>query len=241
MRADHADFAGTAELYVVDGLPDDERTAFERHVRSCPICADDVAALSETVAALSLPGAELPGGVRQRVMAAVDAEGGDNVAGGVVDLAARRRRTQILLAAACAVVVALGAAVVMWRVNDTSASQPPIANPPMVQSVLSAPDMTKASDSLEQGTVAAMYAPSRRATVVATEGLPAIPSTMMYQVWITVGGKKKSAGMVPGGRPEKSMVVMTDMERPITVGLSIEPASGSSQPTSPMVVDFPVS
>jgi hypothetical protein len=33
---------------------------------------------------------------------------------------------------------------------------------------------------------------------------------------------------------------MTDMERPTMVGLSVEPAVGSAQPTSPMVVRFPI-
>ncbi|GAB18625.1 anti-sigma-K factor RskA [Gordonia effusa NBRC 100432] len=241
MADEHEEYAGFAELYVVDGLPHDERVAFEEHLRACPICAEDIAGLRETVAALSVPGATLPTGVRERVMAAVDAESEARSSGGVVELTTRRRRTQTWLAAACAVVVAFGAAVVIWQVTDTTTSEPPVANPPMVQSVLTAPDMTKASGALEKGTVAAMYAPSQRATVVATESLPAIPSNMMYQVWITVGGKKKSAGMVPGGQPDKTMVVMTDMERPTTVGLSVEPAAGSSQPTSPLVVDFPVS
>ena len=100
--------------------------------------------------------------------------------------------------------------------------------------------MTKASASMINGTVAAMYAPSQRATVVATTDLPPIAPDMMYQVWITVGGTVKSAGMVPGGQADKSMVVMTDMERPTMVGLSVEPAAGSAQPTSPMVVRFPI-
>lgn len=226
MRTGHgAD--GTAELYAVGGLPDDERVTFERHVHSCDSCAAEVAQLRDTVAALTVDGVELPVGLRDRVMSAVDAESSS-----VGEL--RRRRVLGWLAAACAMAVALGIAVTVWR------SSAPDPQQSVAASVMSASDVTTASGTLARGSVAAMYAPSQRATVVATSNLPAVAPTMMYQVWLTVGGVQKSAGMVPGGRSAESMVVMTGMAQPSMVGLSVEPAAGSAQPTSPLLVRFPV-
>ncbi len=230
--SEHEEFDGVPELYVLDAVPPDERAGFERHLDTCDQCRADVDSFRSTVEAMGGPATTMPPGLRASVLAAVDEE-----ASRVIRLT--RRRRIMWLAAACAMVVALAAGFTVWRsANPTPA--PNIAQSAVVSSVMSAPDMTKASASMVNGTVAAMYAPSQRATVVATADLPPIAPDMMYQVWITVGGAVKSAGMVPGGQADKSMVVMTDMERPTMVGLSVEPATGSVQPTSPMVVRFPI-
>ncbi|NMO01047.1 anti-sigma factor [Gordonia sp. TBRC 11910] len=253
MSERHDAFDGVPELYVVGGLPDAEVRAFERHLSTCESCSADVSRLRETVAALSVPNSTLPAGLRDKVFASVDAEiagtaqapaadaAASNLpASNVVELPDRRRRPPAWLAAACAVVLGIGAAVLIWRAVAPSPPPAPVAASQVVASVMAAPDMTKSTGTRDGATVAAMYAPSQRATVVATLGLPAVPANMMYQVWITVGGETKSAGMVPGGRPDKTMVVMTGMGRPSAIGVSMEPAAGSSAPTSPMLVEFPV-
>lgn len=235
MTNGHEKFADVVELYALDALPDDERTAFEAHLAKCAICAEDLRQTQQTVATLAASQAKLPDGLRERVLTAVDN-----------DFSSRRRRQRpsskqplLWLAAACALVVAISIATITWRTTNQEPSTP-VAQQAAVASVMSAPDMTKATGSVDRGSVAAMYAPSQRATVVATNDLPPIAPNMMYQIWITVGGNHKSAGMVPGGSAGTSTVVMTDMDRPTNVGLSVEPARGSSEPTSAMVVDFAI-
>ncbi|GED97302.1 anti-sigma factor [Gordonia crocea] len=234
---DH-EFDGVPELAALSALPADERAAFDAHLRTCALCRAELDDLQSTAAVLAPADAPLPPGLRDRVLAAVDDLAHTQEAARVVRL---RRRSMAWLAAACALVAMVGSLVV-WRSGQPGESPrtPQIAQSAVVSSVMAAPDMTKATASMSSGDVAAMYAPSQRATVVATAGLPPIAPDMMYQVWITVGDRVKSAGMVPGGRADKSMVVMTDMDRPTAVGLSVEPAAGSVQPTSPMVVRFPV-
>jgi anti-sigma-K factor RskA len=64
---------GNAAPYVLGALTDDENDAFRRHVDSCAICREEVAALQVVVAALpaAAPQLSAPSSLKERVMAAV--------------------------------------------------------------------------------------------------------------------------------------------------------------------------
>ncbi|WP_280390287.1 RskA family anti-sigma factor, partial [Nocardia wallacei] len=46
--------------YVLDALPDEERTAFEAHLRECPCCRREIGELGGTVARLAAAWAQPP-------------------------------------------------------------------------------------------------------------------------------------------------------------------------------------
>ena len=57
--------------YALDALDQAERERFERHLRRCPGCAEDVRQMTSTATALALAvAAEPPPGLKQRVLAA---------------------------------------------------------------------------------------------------------------------------------------------------------------------------
>jgi pilus assembly protein CpaE len=67
--------------YALDALDADEARAYEEHLGSCPRCRDELAALTQTSAALAyaVPPAEPPAGLRERIVSAARAERPSNV------------------------------------------------------------------------------------------------------------------------------------------------------------------
>ena len=60
--------------YALDALDNAERERFERHLRRCPACAEDVRRMTATATALAMAvAAEPPPGLKQRVLAAAAA------------------------------------------------------------------------------------------------------------------------------------------------------------------------
>lgn len=223
-------------VLAVDALDDVERRRVLRHVEECSRCRDELDALREAASSLATQEQPVSDDLRTRVLEAVDDEPDRR------SEPEPRRRTwppavfaAAVVAAAVAVVVGVGG--VVW-VTHRDDAQPSIAQDGTMNEVLAAPDMRKATGDVGGGTVAAMYSPSMRATVVSVDRLPDVDPGMGYQVWITVDDQMKSAGVVRAGN--KSAVMMDDMGEPADVGLSVEPMDGSPAPTSSMVVSFPV-
>lgn len=62
-----------AGAYALDALPDEEQEEFERHLRGCESCQEEVAGYRETAALLGAAAAEqAPAGMRARVLDAID-------------------------------------------------------------------------------------------------------------------------------------------------------------------------
>ncbi|BCK55825.1 RskA family anti-sigma factor [Nocardia wallacei] len=60
--------------YVLDALPDEERTAFEAHLRECPCCRREIGELGGTVARLAAAWAQPPSEeLRARVLRRIEA------------------------------------------------------------------------------------------------------------------------------------------------------------------------
>jgi anti-sigma-K factor RskA len=69
--------------------------------------------------------------------------------------------------------------------------------------------------------------------------MPALPRGMAYQVWLIQGEQRQSAGVFQVDR-EGNGILFVELDRPLAefdaVGVTVEPASGSSSPTSPRVI-----
>jgi hypothetical protein len=220
------DALGALALAAVDDV---ERRRLLRHLDECPSCRDEFDQLRQAAASLSTDAEPVSDDLRSAVLAATYTTRSKR----------DRRAARLMVAAAVGVlVVAGGVGAAVWSANRAG-DPPAVVHDDTMQQVLAAPDMEKATGELGGGSVAAMYAPSMRATVVTVADLPATEPAMGYQVWITVGGRMKSAGVVRSGAGDTS-VLMADMDRPGDIGLSVEPMAGSHQPSSPMLVTIPM-
>jgi anti-sigma-K factor RskA len=104
--------------------------------------------------------------------------------------------------------------------------------------VLSAPDSHAKTQIAADGTRATVvYSLHRHALVFTSHGLPPLPSGKVYQLWL-IGKRIRSGGLLKEGPADNSRPVLAEGLRPgDVVGLTVEPAGGTKQPTmNPFIV-----
>jgi anti-sigma-K factor RskA len=237
--------------YAADALPPGEAAAFERHLRHCPACAEEVRGLRETAARLAMATAVTPPPeMRTRVLAAVPQirqlppTGRSRHA-----KAGKRTGTRRLSAARAGVtagILALAAAVAFLFVTQVSTSrqlQQAQASNRAIAAVLAAPDARIESvPASVGGTVNAVMSARDREAVVTTADIPSLPETRVYQLWvITASGAAKSAGLLAVTSSGSAAPVLASGVKPgDQLGITVEPAGGTAQPTTTPVVLVPV-
>ncbi|TDB76535.1 anti-sigma factor [Actinomadura sp. KC216] len=104
-----------------------------------------------------------------------------------------------------------------------------------VASVLSAPDARSATGIARGGgTVTIVASASRGRVVVASSGLPGLPSARAYQLWLIDGNGARPAGLLPA---DGTRAVVAGTWRPADkLGVTVEPAGGSARPTTEPIV-----
>jgi hypothetical protein len=108
--------------------------------------------------------------------------------------------------------------------------------------ILGAPHVTLLSHSTTKGGVAVVVLDAAtRQLVVATSGLPALPAGKVYQLWLIGPVKIVSAGLLPTARSGVTTpVVATGLVKGDKLGLTVEPAPGTKQPTTTPIVALPL-
>jgi anti-sigma-K factor RskA len=88
------------------------------------------------------------------------------------------------------------------------------------------------------GTATVVMSHRADALVFIANGLPRLPSSQAYEVWLMgPAGTATAAGMLAPGRPGMSgPTVVRRIATGDRLGLTIEPASGAPRPTSPPIV-----
>ncbi|MGH3192416.1 MAG: anti-sigma factor domain-containing protein, partial [Streptosporangiaceae bacterium] len=112
-----------------------------------------------------------------------------------------------------------------------------------IAAVLSAPGARLLAATTTKGGVATVVlAAARRELVVTMSGLPALPAGKVYQLWLIGPTKIVSAGLVPA--PASSGVTPAVLASGIVtgdkLGLTVEPAPGSAQPTTTPILALPL-
>jgi anti-sigma-K factor RskA len=112
-----------------------------------------------------------------------------------------------------------------------------------IAAVLAAPDARIASATTSAGGTATVVASRRNAAMVFTSsGLPALPPSHVYELWFIGSGGARAAGLVPsGGGPSgggiaTAPVLASGLTRGDQVGITVEPAGGTSAPTTTPIV-----
>ncbi|GAA4796678.1 anti-sigma factor [Streptomyces ziwulingensis] len=225
--------------YALHALPDEERARFTRHLSTCGSCADEVAEFTATAAKLAVAVAVTPRpAMRQDVLRRVAAirqlpppTRPPRPAGTY-----RRRLPRLALAACMAVAAGLGGIAVRehGRAEDaaTEAQQARQRTDELV-AVLGAPDAASRRVPLDGGADATVVVSSARDKAVwMTSGLTAPPAGRVYQLWYDVDGTMRSAGLMDAGRTDRAVVLAGSANSASAVGITIEPAGGSTRPTT---------
>ena len=233
-----------AGSYALDALPDPERVEFERHLQHCPSCEAEVRGLRATAARLAMAQAlQPPPGMEQRVLAAAYRTrqlpplpsdrlraARDHRRAEVARRFAPRRIAAFAAAASVAAAVALGITQVstQHRLESTQASNAAISR------VVTAPDARiETTRTSAGGSVTVVASAVLREAVVTGTGTP--PAGRVYQVWVMSPSGARSAGLMAG----PSTVLASAVVPGDRIGITVEPAGGTSKPTTTPVAVLP--
>lgn len=230
-----------AGAYALDALDDAELERFERHLRRCPACTEDVRLMASTATAMAMAvAAEPPPGLRQRVLTAAAATPQlpplppapeRHRHGRPVTRSIWFPRLAIGVAAvgvAAAVALAVVTVSTQRRLDTVQAQNQAIA------AVLSAPDAQITAAAVSVGgraTVVLSYAQQKM--IFTSSGLPALSAAKVYELWFLSTGGARSAGLLPQPTDGKTAPVLASgLSAADKVGVTVEPAGGTSSPTT---------
>ncbi|MFE9014258.1 anti-sigma factor [Streptomyces cyaneofuscatus] len=245
-----ADLHTLTGAYALHALPEDERHEFERHLSDCEACTQEVRELSATAARLGLAAAESPPReLRERVLREITTVRQEIPSHGrrgrTVSTGRTGRWSSYALAACIAAAAAFGG-VAVWQNQEAQdarqeANQATQRSEQLAQ-VLSAPDAKTSSGELTggaRGTVVVSQQQNR--AVFLASGMERPPSGKVYQIWFNDEGTMRSAGLMDPSASDDAVLLDGPVDRATGMGITVEPAGGSAEPTSDPValMDFP--
>src|SRR5436190_1416722 len=248
MRFLRHDLHSLSGAYVLDALePGAERDRFTRHLSRCQSCAAEVKGFREVATAMAFAAAaEPPAELRGRVLAAAART---RQLPPEVSTHARPRRTRtrvpwvpwlsgVVATASIVVAVLFGLAQAHTQdeLNQVRAENQAISL------ILSAPKAKLLTYEVTHGGVATVVlAADRHELAVVTTGLPALPPGKVYQLWLIGKPKIVSAGLLPAAKNGQTPAELaTGVVKGDTLGLTVEPAGGSAQPTTTPILALPL-
>ncbi|MFH9730159.1 anti-sigma factor domain-containing protein [Streptomyces sp. NPDC017260] len=231
--------------YALHALPPDEEAAFENHLASCAECRREAVELTRTASLLGAAEARTPPPeLRHRVLAQISAVRQERPE--PADRPRRpgswvrhRRRQQVLglaLAASVAAAAALGG-VAWWQHTEADSAREEAADlhtgAEALTDVLAAPDATISTAELAHGATASVVASQAqgRAAFIAS-GLPPLTDDRVYELWYAEAGEFRPAGLLSGAGGRQAHILDGPLEGATAVGITVEPAGGSPQPTT---------
>ncbi len=245
-------------LYALDALEGDDRVRYEAHLATCERCTREVAVFRETMAIVGAAvGDDLmvdlvatepsltdvsrpPTALRSRVL---DGIGASTPTAEIVPLARRPRpgppsRARLLVAAAAAAVVLMIGAVAAVR----SRAEDPTDAAALLGELRARGAVTVPAGGTATGAAQLVLdAPGGRAVLV-VDGLAAVDADRTYQAWTI--DETQTVRAAPRFRPDASgraLVALTELPAGLTtVAVTVEPAAGSRQPTTPIVLSASV-
>jgi anti-sigma-K factor RskA len=248
MRLLRHDLHSLSGAYALDALEAGaEHDRFTRHMSRCQSCAGEVRGFREVGTALAFAAAtEPPPELRARVLTAVART---RQLSPEVNTHARPQRPRAwvpwvpwlsgaIATASIVVAVLFGFA---QAHTEQELSQVRAENQ-AISLLLSAPQARLLRHTVTSGGVATVVlAAERHELVVITNGLPALPSGKVYQLWLIGKTKTVSAGLLPSAQSGRTRPVLASgVVKGDTLGLTVEPAPGSAQPTTTPILALPL-
>ncbi|MEV7871956.1 anti-sigma factor [Streptomyces sp. NPDC088124] len=238
-----ADLHTLTGAYALHALAPAERAAFERHLVACHACSQEVRELTATAARLGRAVAVAPPpALKELVLRRIATERQEpptvthhqaRPGGG----AGRGRALSRFALAACLAAVAGLGGVALWQNQEArDARQEARAarlHSEELAAVLAAPDAKVATGGLTNGATGSVIVSrdGNRAAFVAV-GMPKAPSGMVYELWYDDGGTMRAAGLLDPTTGSASVLMEGPVNGASGMGITLEPAGGSEQPTS---------
>ncbi|MEK9518696.1 anti-sigma factor [Streptomyces sp. NPDC087908] len=243
-----------AAAYVLHALSPAEETSFENHLAGCEECRRDVTGYERTVVELaSVETAPVPEDLRARVLEQVSRTAQDRRPHAVPARsggALRRNGVRLALAASIVAAAALGAVAVREHEQaDEARAQTALAQERARSAVgafadiLTAPDASVHTGELADGAEAAVVVSRAEAKAAFTaRDLPALPGDKVYELWYAgEGGDLRPAGLLHDSGDRATRVLDGPLGNAVAVGITVEPAGGSDQPTTEPLGIIPIS
>ncbi len=238
-----SDIHALSGAYAVDALDDDEREQFEQHLAVCPECRAEVQSFCETAALMAEAQSQNPPpSLRESVLADISStrplppEVAEATAPVAPEPAAvvtpLRRRTFPLLVAASVAVILLAVGTALW--HPWSGTQ----STNLADQVLNAPDAVKVTEPVPGGgELTIVRSDSLKRAVMVGSDVPPPAAGKTYQLWLQQPGEgMMSAGLMPDA--EEPTVLAGDAATAVAAAVSVEPESGSPQPTTDPIALF---
>jgi len=216
------DCGADAAAYVLGALTSQEAETFRRHLATCAVCRDEVAALQTAADALPLAAPQLSAPPRLRRVVMADVRKQPKIAPGV---AARRSRWPALARPAVAVGCALAVAAVVGALVLASGGS-------------SGARLVQASVAARSGSAVVRLVAGHAELVV--HGMPQPPAGKIYEVWLKRDGRSPSptdALFSVTSAGAGAVAVPGDLHGVSEVLVTPEPLGGSLVPThAPVIV-----
>ncbi|MGA3153464.1 MAG: anti-sigma factor domain-containing protein [Streptosporangiaceae bacterium] len=230
--------------YAVDALDPAEREKFERHMNRCQECSHEVRGLQATATGLAMSAAQVPPPELKRRVLTAAARTRQLPPVSEHRAVVQRRRPQWMPrlavavgAAGMAVVIALGITLARTQ-NELDSAR---AQQHALAAVLNSPGATMLSARTTLGGSATIVVSRQlREVIFTSEGLPALPGKKVYQLWLMAPHHIVSAGLLPqpaNGRMPP--VLASGLLAGDKIGVTVEPAGGTAQPTTSPIVVIP--
>jgi len=241
-----SDIHALSGAYAVDALDDEERSQFERHLEVCPECRAEVRSFSETAALVAETSSETPppslrdsvlsgiGSIRPLppVTAPTTTPADPASAPGTVHTL--RRRTFPLLVAASVALILLAVGTFAWHPWSGSSTTN------LADQIMQAPDAVRVTEPVPGGgKLTIVRSASLKRAVMVGSDVPAPKPGTTYQMWLQQPGLGMvSAGLMPDA--DQPTVLAGDAATAQAAAVSVEPETGSAQPTSDPIALFPL-
>ncbi|MGW2344118.1 anti-sigma factor [Streptomyces sp. NPDC001661] len=222
--------------YALDALEDRERARFERHLKRCDACAEEVRALTESSVRLACSAAVAPPtALRERVLTAVRLT--EQVTAEPRPRTAPRARGLLIplgvATGAGALTVAALFAVQLERTSDRLDAQRAAARE--VARVLAAPD----AGAVRADGLNVVASPERGSAVITVTGLQAPPRGRVHQLWLMEpSAPPRSLGLLPDRGSDTPVVATGLTPDASSLAVTTEPDGGSERPTGAPLVQL---